>query len=74
MNNATGAEHKKKKKHKKKTTLNTDANARYPSNALDLQMYQAGLSSSALKLTRFRHPIRIKQLSVSALEVIGPRK
>ena len=74
MNNATGAEHKKKKNIKKKTTLNKDANAHYPSKALDLQIYQAALSSSALKLTRFRHAIRIKQLSVSALEVIGPRK
>ena len=29
---------------------------------------------SSLKLARFRHATQIKQLSVSALEVIGPRK
>ena len=65
---------KKQKQKKKKTTLNTDTNAHYSNKALDLQIYQAALSPSALKLTRFRHAIRIKQPSVSALEVIGPRK
>ena len=54
----------KKKNKKKKTTLNTHTNAHYSNKAFDLQMYQAGLSPSALKLTRFRHAIRIKQLSV----------
>ena len=61
-------------KKKKKITLNTDTNAHYSNKALDLQIYQAALRPSSLKLTRFRHAIRIKQLSVSALEGIGPRK